>query len=230
MTQQYQQQFTSERVRFLRRLDHEIKNPLMGIKTALDNLAETTNPQKRLQIRGVINEQIDRLTRLVADLRKIGDMQYHEIERLPVDVAMLLDDAFSIACDEEHCQDRELQLIKLNYLPVICGDYDLLLLAIHNILNNALKYTQKNNWVRLSASSEDGQVIITIADNGPGIDAKDLPFVWDELYRSEQVKGIEGSGIGLAMVRQIIERHGGYTKIRSSVEEGTTVYLYLPID
>ena len=65
--------FTEDRARFLRRLDHEIKNPLMGIQTALDNLAETSDPEQRRQIRDAMNEQIDRLARMVSDLRKIGE-------------------------------------------------------------------------------------------------------------------------------------------------------------
>lgn len=225
---QYQSKFTEDRVRFLRRLDHEIKNPLMGIKTALDNLADTTDSVGRREIRQGINKEIDRLTRLVADLRKIGDMQHHEIEQLPVNVDLLLDEAFTMASDELQWQDRELQFVKLDFMPPIKGDYDLLLLAIHNVLNNAIKYTRTGDKICLSADCDDTQLIISVRDSGPGICPEDLPHVWEELYRSQHVKDVEGSGIGLAMVRQIIKRHGGNSTIHSTVGMGTTVKLHLP--
>ena len=221
--------FAEERARFLRRLDHEIKNPLMGIRTALDNLAETADFDQRQQIRSAIYEQIDRLTRLVSDLRKIGDLDRREIEQFPVDTITLLQDAFTIATEHDLASSRHLHLDIPHALPAVFGDYDLLLLAIHNVIHNALKYSVEGDDISLSAASADNQIVIRIHDTGPGITAKDLPYVWDELYRSESVKGTSGSGIGLALVKRIIERHNGNVAIESQVDQGTTVSITLPV-
>jgi len=230
-TQQHLQlTFSEDRMRFLRRLDHEIKNPLMGIQTALDNLSQEEDPAQRHAIRSAISEQIRRLTRLVADLRRIGDMEQHEIERLPVDTGLLLQEAFNMLADDERTAQRRIEMHVPQGLPDIIGDYDLLLLAIHNILTNAVKYTRVGDQIRLAARSDDGCVQIAINDTGPGIHPDDLPYVMDELYRSEQVKGIQGSGIGLALVKRIIERHSGKIAIDSTQDKGTTVVLCLPID
>lgn len=226
---QSQFEFAKDRVRFLRRLDHEIKNPLMGIQTALDNLTYTHDLQERETIRKAMSEQIKRLTRLVADLRRIGDMEHHEIERLPVDTDMLLRDAFGMQLDDELAEKRQLKLELPTSLPTITGDYDLLLLSLHNILNNAIKYTCENDKIKLSAITEDEVLIITVTDTGPGIAPEDLPYIWDELYRSEQVKGIEGSGIGLALVWRIIERHRGRVTVDSEQGRGTIVEISLPL-
>lgn len=226
---QSQFEFAKDQVRFLRRLDHEIKNPLMGIQTALDNLTQTPNPEDREVIRKAINEQINRLTRLVADLRRIGDMEYHEIELLPVNTKMLLHDAFGMLQDEEQANHRELKLALPTALPVITGDYDLLLLALHNILNNAMKYTCDDDTICLQADLTEEHLIITVTDTGPGIAPEDLPYIWDELYRSERVKGIAGSGIGLALVWRIIERHRGRITVDSQLGQGTLVEISLPL-
>jgi len=178
--QQSQFEFAQDRVRFLRRLDHEIKNPLMGIQTALDNLTQTQNQAEREVIRKAINEQIHRLTRLVADLRRIGDMEHHEIESLPVDTHLLLKDAFWMLEDEDLAHHRKLVLDVPSSLPTITGDYDLLLLAIHNVLNNAIKYTHEHDRITLEAQVTEEHLIITITDSGPGIAPEDLERVLDK--------------------------------------------------
>lgn len=227
---QLQIAFANDRVRFLRRLDHEIKNPLMGIKTALDNLEETTDPVQHQAIRIAINEQIDRLTRLVSDLRRIGDMEHHEIEQLPVDMNILLNDVLGMIKDDELANCRNLQFELDNSLHTIIGDYDLLLLAVHNILTNAIKYTNTDDLIQIATRTEAGQFIICITDTGPVISPEDLPYIWDELYRSNQVKNIPGSGIGLALVRKIVERHKGKVTLTSTPQTGTQVELRLPIE
>lgn len=227
--QQSREEFAEERARFLHRLDHEIKNPLMGIRTALDNLAETTDPALRQHIRVAIGEQIELLTHLVSDLRKIGDIEGREIEQIPVDVTALLKDAFNFISEDTQAGSRKLTLDLPARLPPACGDYDLLLLAVYNVLNNALKYTCEGDQITLKAASVDQRIVISVSDTGPGICPEDLPYVWDELFRSEYVKNISGSGIGLALVRRIIERHGGEVNISSIMRKGTTVHLYLPV-
>lgn len=222
--------FREDRIRFLRRLDHEIKNPLMGIQTALDNLSHEQDPNKRLKISSAIHDQIDRLSRLIADLRRIGDMEHHEIEHLPVDTDMLLNDAFNMIVDEGQDSQRQLTLDLPDDLPRIMGDYDLLLLALHNILNNAMKYTNKDDEICLAAHKDDNCLQITVKDSGPGILPEDLPYVMDELYRSEQVKEIPGSGIGLALVKRIIKRHKGKITIESTPNRGTVVVICLPLE
>ncbi len=226
---QLHEEYAEERARFLRRLDHEIKNPLMGIQTALDNLGETTDPEHRGQIRAAMTAQIDRLSSLITDLRKIGEFDQRQLEHLPIDSLALIQDAYSIACEDERAARREMCLEVPEHLPAIRGDYDLLLLAVYNVLNNALKYTREGDRVQLSAAANDERFVIAVTDSGPGISAEDLTQVWDELYRSQMAKHIPGSGIGLALVRRIIERHGGEVAIRSELEQGTTVDLVLPV-
>ena len=229
---QAQQAYDAERSRFLRRLDHELKNPLTGIKLAIANLDTIEEPQARAKIRENIHLQVMRMSRVVTDLRKIADLSTQQMEISMVNLEELLADIFAQANEEAPANERDLQIHLPDppqSLPNIVGDQDLLLVAIYNLLSNALKYTRQGDTIALCAGVEDDMVVIDVRDTGVGISPKDLPFIWDELYRSERVREVPGSGIGLALVKRIVERHGGRTEVRSLIDQGTTVRVYLPI-
>jgi len=227
--QQAQDLFAEERARFLQRLDHEIKNPLMGIQTALDNLAETTDAGQRHYIGSAIQEQIVRLTRIVTDLRKIGELDAREIDHNPIDLNMLLEEIAAIGSEEAEAANRSMTARIPDNLPQVSGDYDLIFLSIYNVVNNAIKYTHPKDQIVLRARFDEDYVVVGVQDNGPGIPANELTHVWEELYRADTAQGIPGSGIGLALVRRCIERHGGNVAIESCLGQGTAVWLRLPI-
>ena len=104
----------------------------------------------------------------------------------------------------------------------------MLFLAVYNPLDNALKFTQREDTIELRAAEDDGDIVIEIADTGPGIPEDEIPQVWDELYRGEGARGVPGSGLGLSLVRAIVVRHGGEAAIRSRSGQGTLVTLRLP--
>ena len=215
-----------DRRRFLQRLDHELKNPLTAIQAGLVNLRDQSNPTALESVKA----QTTRVSRLVADLRKLADLETRPLERAPVNLGEILETLTDLARENEF-SDR---LITLTIpqapwpLPEVSGDYDLLLLAIHNLLNNALKFTKPGDRVEVRAL-EDGQaVVVEVADTGPGIPDEEIPHVWEELYRGKGARGVPGSGLGLALVRAIMERHGGQVNIRSRAGQGTVVSLRLP--
>lgn len=223
-------QAADDRQRFLRRLDHELKNPLTAIRAGLANVAEAADEQARQEAVGSVEAQAVRLSRLAADLRKLAELETREIERAPVNVTVLLEEAYSIAQD----QAGEARRLSLSIpqapwpLPEISGDQDLLLLAIHNLLDNAIKFTHLNDRVEVRAFEDGSNIVIEVADTGPGIPEDELPYVWQELYRGKGARGIPGSGLGLALVRAIAERHHGQVNLRSRQGQGTVVTLRLP--
>ncbi len=216
-----------DRRRFLQRLDHELKNPLTAIQAGLANLTERPDPNALASVKA----QTTRVSRLVADLRKLADLETRPLERAPVDLSEILETLTEMAREGEYA-DRQLTLTIPQApwpLPEVSGDYDLLLLAIHNLLNNALKFTQSGDRVEVRAL-EDGQaVVVEVADTGPGIPDEELPHVWEELYRGKGARGVPGSGLGLALVRAILDRHGGQVNIRSRAGQGTVVSLRVPV-
>lgn len=220
--------FADEHAQFLRRLDHELKNPLTAIQAGLANLTSGSNGETLESVQ----TQTQRLSRLVSDLRKLADLETRPIERAPVDLTELLAEAVSIVNEDPEAGHRSfnLNLPRAPWpLPEVMGDENLLLLAILNILDNAVKFTQPGATIEVRAFEDSNMVIVEIADTGSGIPDEELPYVWQELYRGRHARGIPGSGLGLALVRAIAEKHGGQVSIRSRVNTGTVVTVKVPV-
>jgi two-component system OmpR family sensor kinase len=224
---EFQSTTAEERRQFLRRLDHELKNPLTAIQAGLVNLDNGKDDAALQSIR----TQTRRLSRLVADLRKLADLETRPIERAPVDLAVVLEETVTIVQEEPEAADRSISLSLPQApwpLPQVHGDEDLLLLALVNLLNNAVKFSDPGDRVEVRAFEDSEMVIVEVADTGSGIPEAEVPFVWQELYRGRGARGVPGSGLGLALVRAITERHEGEVTIRSRVNQGTVVTLKLP--
>jgi two-component system OmpR family sensor kinase len=114
-------------------------------------------------------------------------------------------------------------------LPAVLGDRDLLFLSIVNLLDNALKFTRPGDTIEVRAFEDRRSVVIEVADTGPGIPDDELPRVGEELYRGRAAHGVQGSGLGLALARAIVQRHGGAVIIRSRAGQGTVVTVRLPV-
>jgi two-component system OmpR family sensor kinase len=229
--EQTEEKGAKDRRRFLRRLDHELKNPLTAIRAGLANLAETTSRGVRRETLGSIEAQALRLSHLATDLRKLAELEIRPLELAPVDVTSLLEEVVNVVQDIPAAADRRITLTVPQApwpLPHVAGDWDLLFLAVYNLLDNACKFTQAGDTMEVRAFEDESMAVIEVADTGSGISEEDIPHVWEELYRGRGARGVPGSGLGLALVRAIIERHGGQTSVRSRPGQGTVFILRLP--
>jgi len=115
-------------------------------------------------------------------------------------------------------------------LPAVLADADLLSRAVENLVSNAIKYSPSGTEVALTASSDEDAVSLEVADHGYGIPEADLARVFEKFYRVPRVQdaGVPGTGLGLAMVREIAELHGGSVAVRSEVGAGSTFTLRIP--
>jgi two-component system OmpR family sensor kinase len=227
-----QKEAAAERRRFLQRLDHELKNPLTGIRLGLANLASEPPAAARQDALASAEAEVLRLSRLTSDLRKLADLETRPLEHEPVDAAELLEEVVAVAQEQPTAERRKLTLLLPQApwpVPSIPGDRDLLFLALFNLLDNALKFTRAGDTVEIRAFDDGSWVVIEVADTGPGIPEDEMPRVWDELYRGRGARGVPGSGLGLALVRAIVERHGGHVAIRSRLGQGTVVRVRLPV-
>ena len=228
-----QRKAEESRRRFLRRLDHEIKNPLTALRTALVNVRESQSRDEQQRATENAGRAVERLIRLLADLRKLSDLGERPLERLSVDMPELLREMVEAAQSLPAFQSREISLLIAKVpspFPSITGDRDLLSLAVYNLIENALKFTPGNNAVEIRALEDGKAVVIEVADSGPGIPPDELPKIYEELYRGANARGIEGSGLGLALVQRIVELHGGQIQVRSRREDpsGTVFTVRLP--
>jgi two-component system, OmpR family, sensor kinase len=221
------------RRRFLRRLDHEMKNPLTGLRAALVNLQEAQSKDERIRAAENAKRAQERLTVLLNDLRKLSDLDERHIERERVDVPDLLDDVVDAARSHPAYEGRNINLFVTQVpspFPCVVGDRDLLVLAMYNLVENALKFTSAREPVEVRALEDGRAIVVEVADSGGGIASEDLPKIFEELFRGSNARGTEGSGLGLALVSRIVALHGGQIEVRSRQENprGTVFTIRLP--
>jgi two-component system, OmpR family, sensor kinase len=222
------------RLRFVRRLDHELKNPLTAMHAALTNLAEgleSGNGPTREASFATLRRQIERLGALVTDLRKLAELESRDVEREAVRPEEVLQEVVELARAAHHVDERRL-VVNIERVPwsppPIVGDRDLLVLALYNLIDNALKFSTAEARVEVRARDDGAGTTMEVADTGSGIAEADLPHVTEELYRGQHARAIEGSGLGLALAERVASLHGGALTIRSRPGQGTVVALQLP--
>ncbi len=219
--------------RFLRRLDHELKNPLAIIRLGVTNLQaglpRSSEEAKRLER---VAEQAHRLHMLVTELRRLAELEDLEFEGERVDLGVVLEEAIALACEASGTTARQVDVhVQQVPWPVapVWGDRDLLVVAFRNLLDNALKFTRAGGRVEVRAWEDGRWAVVEIADTGPGIPPDELPYIFEELYRGSNSDGVPGSGIGLALVQRIVALHHGQVQVRSRVGQGTVVRVQLPM-
>ena len=135
-------------------------------------------------------------------------------------------DLYEIIADEKHIT------IALN-LPeelLVKADYARIQQVIANLLDNALKYSEENGQVTITARRENGSAVISIADTGIGIPAHEIEKIWDRLYRGDRSRSQRGLGLGLSFVRAILQAHGGTVHVQSEINKGSTFTVMLPAE
>lgn len=228
--QEAEDTYRADHRRFLDRLDHELKNPITAVRAAL---AAHDGPRSaHLQ---AADSQSARLAELVAELRKLAELRSYPLEYEQVGLTELTHDAVASVQEQLATAHGVHRDVVVSFptapwqIPPIWADPDLLFLAIYNVLSNAAKFTQDGDRIEVRAGEVDGSVELEIADTGIGIPSDELGSVWEELSRASNARATPGSGLGLALVRVVVERHGGTVALRSRPGEGTSVRMRLPI-
>ena len=233
---QVAEEAAQDRLRFFMRLDHELKNPLTAIRAGLANIEQggglALASAGTVAAVASVSVQADRIARLVSDLRKLADLETREIETAPVDLTALLDEVAEAVAEIPAARERVIRVTVPRApwpLPLVAGDRDLLFIAVQNLVANAVKFSAPGDTVEVRASEDDDALLLEVADTGAGIPADEIGQVWQELARGRAARSLPGTGIGLALVRVIVVRHGGQVAIRSRDGQGTVVGIRLPV-
>jgi two-component system OmpR family sensor kinase len=226
-----QQQETHRR--FLRRLDHQLKNPLMALRAALVNLTDFVDPQGEKALCDS-TFQAERLSHLVGDLRKLAELDEQPFEKSQVDIPALLGELIGDVQGLPVYHNRHIDLVVSRVPwtpPPVLGDPDLLGLAFYNLFENALKYSSAQDTIEVRVLEDGRFLTVEVADSGSGIEPEDLPHLFEELFRGRNARGLEGSGLGLALAQRIIHQHGGEISVRSrrQNQKGTVFTIRLPL-
>jgi signal transduction histidine kinase len=226
------------RAEFIGVASHELKTPINVIIGYLELLQEGIYGEltpKQKEILQTINKQANSLTRLVKRLLDISRFEASggKIEVREVDLPRLLgtlESSFSVLANQRNI---EFSVRHGEGLPSkVSWDEDRINEVLGNLISNAFKFTERGGKVALSVTSDDGKVVINVADTGVGISAEQLPHIFDKFFQADNqaAAATKGTGLGLAIAKEIVEAHGGQITVESRVGEGTTFVVTLPIE
>jgi len=231
-----QKRLDDARKEFVANVSHELRTPLTNIKGYSETLIDAQDdidPETRNNFLGIIYNEADRMTRLVKDLLTLTKLDHDRMEGAEqnVDLRAIIDSVASSMAIEARNQGVVIESDLPSELPRVKGEHDRLQQVVMNIVSNAVKYNVRGGKVGITASAEDGQVCVAVADTGMGIPAEDLPRIFERFYRVDKARSREkgGTGLGLAIAKEIIEFHGGTIDVESREGRGTTVYMRLPV-
>jgi two-component system, chemotaxis family, CheB/CheR fusion protein len=220
---------------YLAMLAHELRNPLAPIRNAAALLARTPNlDPKAVWATGVIGRQTDVLAKLLEDLLDVARIARGKVSLTlsPVDVAVLVDRAVEIS---RPLIDGRRHRLTLDLPPeplTVVGDLLRLTQVLANLINNAAKYTDEGGEIRIEARRLEREAVIRVSDNGSGITAEMVPHVFDLFAQADTTldRSKGGLGLGLTLVRQLVQLHGGSVHAHSEgLGKGSQFVVHLPL-
>lgn len=220
---------------FVAQVTHELRAPLTNIRLSAETAIEDgeENPQVRAKLLNIINQEAKRLERVVSDMLSVAEMEAGTLDLRKDDVRLdaLFEDLKADYGRQARVKDITLEFNLPPKLPVIQADRDKLALVVHNLLNNAIKYTKEGGRVIVNVDIDHATLMVDVIDNGMGIAGDDIKRIFEKFYRATDARqaGITGSGLGLALARQIVNLHGGEIEVESKVNKGSTFSVRLPI-
>ena len=221
---------------FISNVSHELKSPLTSIRmmTEMLHLNRVETEERKSVYYSAMLEESEHLSHLIDNIldfsrmddeRKKYDFKDLEMDELLVKFLELTRERLPASGFDIRytCPDR---------VPVIQADSDAMLQVFYNLIDNAIKFSGTSRQIDVSLSSGDEELLFCVKDYGIGISAKDQERIFDRFYRSEetQKRGIRGSGIGLTIVRKIVEAHNGHLTLESNPGAGSTFCVHLPIN
>lgn len=219
---------------FIALLAHELRNPLAPIRNAVELMSLKVQDEALRRPLAMIGRQVTTMTRLVDDLMDVSRITRGQLslEKQPVELVAVL--THSVAAVKPYMEQRGHTLsVRLpDSEVVIDGDVTRLEQVLGNLLNNAAKYTDQGGHIALTLAVENENAVITLTDNGAGISLSVLPHIFDLFVQSDATRSRAdgGLGIGLTLVKQIIERHGGTVKaVSAGPNQGSTFTVCLPL-
>jgi two-component system phosphate regulon sensor histidine kinase PhoR len=220
---------------FVANVSHELRTPLSILRGYIETLLDSpeTSREELSRILRVMERHSRRLDLLAGDLLTLAQLESANPHLQLGDI-----DLSSFFRDVIHDLEKKLANKHLHLLvdvspdlPPIHADRTRLQEALYNLVDNAVKYSRERGEIRLSARQRDGEIELTVSDDGIGIAKEDLPRIFERFYRADKARSpekVRGTGLGLAIVKHIAQLHGGRVEAESELEKGTTIRLVLP--
>ncbi|MDO4282096.1 MAG: ATP-binding protein [Clostridia bacterium] len=221
------------RKEFVANVSHELKTPLTSIKGYSETMMNgDLTYQEVIKFSKVINQEANRMGRLVSDLLQLSRFDYKRVSwkkmLFPInDLVLKVCEKMKFEAEEKN---HTLECICADNIPSVYADRDAVEQVIMNILSNSIKYTPNGGIIKVYVGAINESIYIKVVDNGIGIPEKDLNRIFERFYRVDKTRSrkMGGTGLGLSIVKEIIEGMDGTIDIKSKVNEGTEVVVTLP--
>lgn len=218
-----------ERIRsdFVANVSHELRTPLTAIQGYAETLLSMDSPEQARHFAAIIYRHSCSLARMLEDLLVLARLegQGGALALCPTECAATLEEAGSLC--QARLQERSLRLEgHLEELPPVLADDRLLTLVFRNLLENACRYAEEGTAIRVTGRVEGDDVVIRVVDDGATFPADDLPRIFERFYQVERHRGQNSTGLGLAICKHVIERHGGRIWAESPAEDGSTAIIF----
>jgi two-component system phosphate regulon sensor histidine kinase PhoR len=219
---------------FVNKVSHELRTPLTSIRMFVETLqlGRIADPVRQREALEIVAEETARLSSLITRLLDWARMESgrRTYQLLPQPVEAIVDAALQAFEPQRLHSPTEVIRDLAPRLPAVLADRPALTEAILNLLNNAHKYTGPEKRITVSVRATGPTVEIAVADNGPGIPEREQKRIFDKFYRARDplARSIEGTGLGLSMVKHIVSGHGGRVTVKSALGQGATFTIALP--
>lgn len=225
-----------ERMRreFVANVSHELRTPLTSVKSYTETLLDGALQDRVTaeQFLNVINDETDRMTRLVKDLLTLSQHDGGIVLNLEdTSISDLVSSCVNRMKREAEAKKQSLKLKIKHSIPIIKADRHRIDQLVVNIIGNAIKYTPEKGIIQVHVYSERDKVIINVEDNGIGIPDTDINRIFERFYRVDKARSRQmgGTGLGLAIAKEIAVMHGGDITVKSKLGKGTSVFIELPV-
>lgn len=219
------------RSQFVANVSHELKTPLTSIKGFAETLRYVEDSANKEKFLNIINDEAERLTRLINDILILSDIEQHKDDRMEeIDVTPSLKNIYYLMKNTADKKNIKLELIVKDQCN-ICGNEDRFKQMIINLVDNAIKYSEREDEVSIICSKLKGKCVITVKDTGVGIPREHVPRLFERFYRVDKARSRAngGTGLGLAIVKHIILSFKGTIEVKSELGKGSEFIVKIPL-
>lgn len=217
---------------FISNISHDLRTPITSLRLMTETLQDGAidDPEAAEHFLALMEESIETMSQLVEELLELSRTQSGEVplQIKPIPLATILEPAVERMLPQAERAKLSLLLDLPRFLPMVMADTERLSAVVTNLLHNAIKFTPPGGAVTVSAQLNDGEITVSIRDNGIGIPAEDASQIFERFYKVDRARASKGMGLGLSIAKTVVEEHGGRIWVESELGKGSTFSFTIP--